>query len=355
MVMLLMILALVGAIAGILYYPGKKVKNMLYGFNIRIPGVAYWILFYASFAFTAYFRSGLIAVYLAATLIFVFCDIIFILLGIFGVKKNIISKMHLVDMAVIVIAFIISVLWQYNAFHPGVKEYNVSMDGRIEGGLDAVFISDIHAGTAIREKQLKYMTDTVNEIKPDIILLGGDIFDESSSSDDIKNTCDALKEMDSVYGTYYISGNHDVGMYDDFEKEFEACGIKIIDDEAVLVDDKFYIVGRRDEGMGMDTSGRLSMDRIMKDVDNQYPVILLDHRPTYFDEDTGDDVDLLLCGHTHNGQIFPGNLFIGLFCDQAYGLEKHNGTDVVVSSGFGAWGFPLRSGSRSELVRIHID
>lgn len=352
---ILVILALVGTIAGIIYYLGRKIRNMLKQYGVMMPGFMYWLLFIFLFIFIFYIRSGMIVFYEIALFGFVIFDIIFIICRILGIKVRIFSKIYLNGITVVVLSFLVSIVWQYNAFHPVVTEYDVSFDKKIAGGLDAVFLSDIHAGTSVKEKNLKKLTDAVNEINPDIVLLGGDIFDESSSNKDIENTCKAFSEMNTAYGIYYISGNHDADIYDRFQTELEQAGVNIIDDEAVKVADKFYVAGRRDEGMLNNIKSRQTVDDILDNADKDYPVIMLDHRPKYFDEDTGDDIELLLCGHTHNGQIFPGNLFISRFNDLAYGHEIFNGTDVIVSSGYGVWGFPVRSGSRSELVSIHIE
>lgn len=352
---ILVILALVGAIAGILYYLGVKVKNVLKQFGLMMPGYMYRILFVVLFVFVLYIRSGLIVFYEISLIGFAVCDIVFVVCRIFRIKGRIFSKIYFKGVTVLAVSFFVSIMWQYNAFHPVVKEYNVSLDKKIHGGLNAVFISDIHAGTAIKKWNLTRLTDTVNEINPDIILLGGDIFDESSSREDIENTCKAFGEMNSLYGIYYISGNHDADLYNHYISELEQAGVIVIDDEIVLVGDKFYIAGRRDEGMLNSTRIRMPVDELLDNTDKEYPIIMLDHRPEYFDEDTGNGIDLLLCGHTHNGQIFPGNLFIELFNNLAYGHEKYNGTDVIVSSGYGVWGYPVRSGSQSELVSIHIE
>lgn len=352
---ILVILALVGTIAGILYYLGVKINDVLKQCGLVMPAYMYRTLFAILFVFVLYIRSGLVIFYEIALIGFVICDIVFGVCRIFGIKGRIFSKIYFKGITVLIISFLVSIMWQYNAFHPVVKEYNISLDKKIDGGLDAVFISDIHAGTSVKKENLAKLTNMVDEIKPDIILLGGDIFDESSSREDIVNTCKAFGKMKSLYGIYYISGNHDADLYNNYISELEQAGVKIIDDEIILVGYKFYIAGRRDEGMLNSSKIRMSVDELLGNADKEYPVIMLDHRPEYFDEDTGNGIDLLLCGHTHSGQIFPGNLFISLFNDLAYGHEKFNGTDVIVSSGYGVWGFPVRSGSRCELVSIHIE
>lgn len=352
---ILAILAVAGAIAGILYYLGVKIRNVLESLGLSVPGYMYTLLFVAVFVLIIYMRSGFAAFYIVSVMGFAICDIVILICRIIGIKRQIFPKAYFKGIIILALSFAVSILWQYNAFHPTVKEYNVSLGRKIDGGLEAVFISDMHVGTAIKKKNLERLTDTVNEINPDIILLGGDIFDESTSSKEIGYTCKAFSRMKPLYGIYYISGNHDADIYNEYIPELEQAGIKIIDDEVYLVDEKFYIAGRRDGGMLNSAKERMGVGRLLDKADKDYPVIMLDHRPEYFDEDTGKGIDLLLCGHTHNGQIFPGTLFISIFNDLAYGHEKHNGTDVIVSSGYGVWGFPIRSGSRSELVSIHIE
>ena len=84
------------------------------------------------------------------------------------------------------------------------------------------------------------------------------------------------------------------------------------------------------------------------------PILLLDHQPQAEEEAKQAGVDLLMCGHTHNGQVFPGNLIVGLTAKYTYGYSKDGDTNIVVTSGAGFWGPPCRVASDSEIVVLNL-
>jgi predicted MPP superfamily phosphohydrolase len=84
------------------------------------------------------------------------------------------------------------------------------------------------------------------------------------------------------------------------------------------------------------------------------PVILLDHSPLGLAEARGQPVDLIVSGHTHNGQIFPGNLIVAQIYENAYGYKVYDALHSVVTSGVGTWGPPWRLASQSEIVLLTV-
>ena len=94
---------------------------------------------------------------------------------------------------------------------------------------------------------------------------------------------------------------------------------------------------------------------IKKDINKSLPMIVLNHRPEKLEEAEAENIDLQLSGHTHKGQLFPGNLIINAIYEDAYGLLKKDNFNLIVSSGYGTWGPPIRTGSNSEIVKITIN
>jgi len=130
---------------------------------------------------------------------------------------------------------------------------------------------------------------------------------------------------------------------------FEAAGIKPLVDETLLVDGSFYLIGRKDG-----PKVREDLDALLMGVEEDYPVIVVDHRPTMLSAAESAEVDLQLSGHTHNGQFYPAQLFQGSTPHVHYGLHRAGETDYIVTSGVGTYGVPLRLGSHCEIVRIDI-
>jgi len=193
----------------------------------------------------------------------------------------------------------------------------------------------------------------VNALKPDIILLPGDLFD-----DDIRPFLDqqidqSLSKLQAPYGVHATLGNHDRhdGSLQQLIDTLTGSGIRVLYDEALTVDDRFTLVGRRDYS----DSGRLPLEDVMRRADGQKPVILLDHQPYELDVAERAGVDLVLSGHTHRGQVFPGSIITSLIYENDWGLLRRGEFHSIVTQGYGFWGPPIRLGTRSEIVLIEAE
>ena len=139
---------------------------------------------------------------------------------------------------------------------------------------------------------------------------------------------------------------------DDF---LERAGIKLLMDEGELIADSFYVYGRPDLAKpGRGITERKTPLEIMEDVPEGYPVIVLDHEPDEVRVLAAAGVDVALCGHTHDGQVFPANLLVKLVFDNSYGYKKFGDMDSIVTSGVGLFGPFMRVGTISEICNIKI-
>ena len=158
---------------------------------------------------------------------------------------------------------------------------------------------------------------------------------------------------------YYVCGNHDKGYgnYRDFSlnelyDELEKNGVVILKDESVLIDDKFYLVGRNDRS----DPERAPVSELTAELDSDKYTIILDHQPNDYAAEAETSADLVLSGHTHGGHIFPAGL-VGLAMganDRVYGTEVRNDTTFVVTSGISGWAIPFKTGCISEYVIVDI-
>jgi uncharacterized protein len=240
-----------------------------------------------------------------------------------------------------------------------VTHYNVKIDktaGNLKK-LKVVMVSDIHLGSVVNNRRLTKMVNEINNLHPDIVLIPGDIIDSSLEPFVREKMGDNFKKIKSVYGVYACLGNHD-GMRDKIEdgvKAFDAAGINVLRDKAILINDSFYVIGRDDISLEASTTvKRKSLLYITKDLDKSKALLLMDHQPKNLDDALKQGIDLQVSGHTHRGQLFPANIVTNLIFELDYGyLEKAN-SKYIVSSGYGTWGPPIRLGSRSEIVEINI-
>ena len=199
----------------------------------------------------------------------------------------------------------------------------------------------------------------INSLKPDVILIAGDFFDtDYDSIQDPDTAVKTLKKLRSEYGTYACFGNHDGGRtYRKMEEFLVKSDINLLKDEYAVIDNRLVLVGRMDSHPigGYGKEKRKELSEVLGDINSDMPVIVMDHNPANINE-YGKEVDVILCGHTHRGQLFPGSLITNAIYDVDYGYYRKdkNSPHVVVTSGIGYWGIPMRVGTNCEAVCLSI-
>lgn len=263
----------------------------------------------------------------------------------------------------------------FNARNIKVNEYSVTVNKSCgsDKHLKAVLVADLHMGYAIGVDHITNMVKKINEQNADIVIIAGDIFDNSyDGMDDPEGIKAQLKSIKSKYGVYAVYGNHDIdekilmgftfdwgGKQLNSEKMtnfMKECNIKLINDESVLINDEFYLVGRRDtDKPGTEDGTRAEISELTKDLDKTKPIFVLSHEPDELQKtaDAGADIDF--SGHTHDGQLFPGNLTIGLFWENPCGMIKKDNMYSIVTSGVGVYGTFMRVGTDAEICTVDID
>lgn len=245
-----------------------------------------------------------------------------------------------------------------NAVIPHIKEYNITINksaGEVKS-LRIAAVSDIHLGSIIRKRSIKKLSGILKEMKPDIVLLLGDIVDGEIGPVLRGDLLQYFSYPDCTDGLYAITGNHEfIGGGSRTIPYIESKGIRVLKDEIVTLDGGIQLIGRIDkDSFRFYRKERLPLAELMKQVDTLKPVILLDHQPFHLDETAKNGVDLQLSGHTHNGQMWPLNYVTSWIYELSYGYLKKGNTQFIVSSGYGLWGPRVRSGSRSEVMLINV-
>ena len=215
-----------------------------------------------------------------------------------------------------------------------------------------VGISDLHLGYTIGKKELGKWVDMINAEKPDIVLIAGDIIDSNVVPVEQQKMYEELSRLNAPLGVYSCLGNHDY--YADTLKSeafMQKAGIHLLKDEAVLVNNEFYVVGRDDRN---NETNRKSVVELTKGLDHSKPILLLDHQPYHLDRSEAAGVDFQLSGHTHRGQVFPLNWVTDYVYEKSWGYLQKGNTHIYVSSGIGLWGGKFRIGTQSEYVVIEM-
>ena len=222
-----------------------------------------------------------------------------------------------------------------------------------------VLISDLHLGAVNSEKRLENIVKNINNLEPDIVCIAGDIFtDDYYALQNPEKAIGLLKSITATYGVYGSLGNHDSGKtFDEMINFLKQSHIKLLNDTYVIIDGRLALFGRVDPSPigGFGELKRKEITESIASLDPKLPVVVMDHTPSNI-EQYGENVDLVLAGHTHKGQIFPGSLITNAVFVVDYGHYQKDTVSphVIVTSGVGTWGMPMRVGSNNEIVSINL-
>ncbi|WP_438444556.1 metallophosphoesterase [Gorillibacterium sp. sgz5001074] len=249
-----------------------------------------------------------------------------------------------------------------NAWSTVLLRYDLQVDKRAGDGrreLRIAVASDIHLGTVVGNGHLNRLVKKMEELKPDIILLPGDVLDDSLEPFIREHMADAMNRLrqKAPLGAYACLGNHEYigGHVPDYIRRMKDIGIEVLTDRSVVVDGSFVVAGRKDKAVErIQKEGRLPVRELLADLDHSLPIILLDHQPYGLGDAAEAGVDLMLSGHTHRGQMAPNHLITRRLFELDWGYLRKGAMHAVVSSGYGFWGPPIRLGSRSEVIDIRL-
>lgn len=255
-----------------------------------------------------------------------------------------------VSVSVVVVTMIVG---NYRFNHPAVVKLDMAVDKPLQQQeVKIVALSDIHLGVSIDKKRLQKYVAMINAQQPDIVLIAGDVTDNATQPVIDQNMAEELSLIQAKWGVWAIPGNHEYYAENPFATSdyLKTAGIITLRDSVALIDNRFYVVGRDDKA----NYQRKSVSELVAHLDHSKPIILLDHQPYHIYESRENGIDFQFSGHTHNGQIFPGNLIVKAIYELGYGYSKKDNTHTYVSSGLGIWGPQYRIGSQSELVVVQF-
>ena len=265
----------------------------------------------------------------------------------------------------------------FHAKYIKVSSYDVQINKTIPKGnsMKIVLLADTHFGYNSGILHAKELVRKINKQKPDLVCIAGDIFDnEYDAIRDPERIEKVLQRIKSTYGVYACWGNHDLNeeilagftfkhkdddLFDikdpRMKKFLEDSNIHILEDESVLINDSFYVIGRKDASLTEKIhETRKAPAQLTEGLDRDKPIIMIDHQPKELQELADAGIDLDLCGHTHDGQTFPGNFTIKLMWENPCGLLMKGNMTNITTSGAGVWGPAMRLGTDSEICSIDI-
>lgn len=271
-------------------------------------------------------------------------------IGILDYKSNPANK-ELIAKIVYVLTLIILVIATINARNPRINHQSLIVNKQINEKLRIAAVSDIHLGTLISHRSLKQLVNKLNEQNPDIVLFAGDVFDEDISHVINNGLGNYFTQIKAPLSVFAIPGNHEYfGGVEHKLQYLKDHGVQVLRDSTILVNGKFYVVGRDDRS----NARRKNIPELINGIDSSKAIILLDHQPFDLAQSAQNGIDLQISGHTHHGQLWPFNYITNAIYEVSSGYKKIGNTHVVVSNGFGTWGPPMRLGNRPEILVIDL-
>lgn len=277
-----------------------------------------------------------------------------------GLVKPLSPKLRaIMGMTATALALLVSVYGIWHATRLHTVNYHIQLSQQPTSQMQVVMLSDVHLGAVGSEARLEEIVERVNSLQPDLVCIAGDFFDSDFSAiEDPEKAIQTLQSINAKYGVYACFGNHDAGAtFSRMEEFLEQAGVRVLKDEYTVIDGRLILAGRLDiSPIGKQYEGqRKALPQLLQGADPNLPVIMLDHNPSGVDS-YQDEADLILCGHTHKGQIFPANLITDAMYTVDYGYYRtDSGAQVIVTSGAGTWGLPMRVGTNCEIVSIDLE
>ncbi|MEV1044701.1 metallophosphoesterase [Streptomyces sp. NPDC049916] len=236
---------------------------------------------------------------------------------------------------------------------PSVRRITVPLAKlpRAAHGFRIAVVSDIHIGPILGRAHTRRIVDTINRTSPDLVAVVGDLVDGSVA--DLGSAAEPLSGLRARHGSYFVTGNHEYfSGAEQWVDHVRELGLIPLENARVEMGG-FDLAGVNDiagesEGQGPD------FGRALGDRDRSRGAVLLAHQPVVIHDAVKHGVDLQLSGHTHGGQLWPGNYFAELANPTVAGLERYEDTQLFVSRGAGAWGPPVRVGAPSDITVVEL-
>ncbi len=249
------------------------------------------------------------------------------------------------------ITVVVLIYGHINYLNPRVIELDIQLDKPLSRPLKVVAVSDVHLGEGTSKKKLKRYVEMINEQKPDIIVIAGDLIDNSVRPLLRDKMHEELNELQAPMGIYMVTGNHEYISGAERSEAFLAqTKITLLRDSVATLPCGLQIAGREDRS----NRHRKGVEELLAEADASKPTLLLDHQPYELAKNDSLKVDIQFSGHTHRGQVWPLSLLVDSMYEQSHGYRKWNHSHIYVSSGLSLWGPPFRIGTSSDMAVFNI-
>lgn len=225
-------------------------------------------------------------------------------------------------------------------------------------GFTIAQLSDIHIGPTIGVEHMRHLVERVNALKPDLVAVTGDLVD--GTVERLRDHTAPLADLKSRHGSYFVTGNHEYysGAVE-WIAELRRLGLTVLRNERVELQHDgavLDVLGVDDwRAKGMVEGHGHDLDKAAAGRDPARPSLLLAHQPQAIKDAAKHQIDLMICGHTHGGQLFPANILVKLVQPYVRGLHAHTDrTWIYVHKGSGYWGPPMRLAANAEIALLTL-
>ncbi len=288
-------------------------------------------------------------------------DLVFKLIEL--IRKKTFRRYYAGWTAIFITLLFLSTAWYLN-HHIWITHYTITTEKNIKN-LRIVHFADSHIGTTFDGDGFARHVQKMQDMNPDIVLITGDFIDNDTPREEMISAAAALGKLQTTGGVYFSLGNHDTPYSprahrafsaEELRAELEKNNVTLLQDGTKEISDTFLLIGRKDAAENRMRRGRASMAQLTQNLDKTKFIIVMDHQPNDYQNQIAAEIDLVLSGHTHGGQLWPFNKigeFIGAN-DKTYGYERRGKTDFIVTSGLSDWALRFKTGTKSEFVVIDI-
>lgn len=255
--------------------------------------------------------------------------------------------MAVVTTILLVAAASVTTYGVWNAWHPIVRHFGIAIPNLPDAwrGQKIIQLSDIHLGPIHRQDFLRNVVTKVNAEQPAAVFITGDLFDGGGR--DLNSLAKPFEDLRTTFGTYYITGNHET--YVGVDRSLAALQNLPL---TILRDNVADVSGIQVLGVDYPVgTTEKDISPLLAKLDPARPSIVLWHEPKYVDQIKAANVNLLLAGHTHDGQIWPfGSITKWVYKGYHDGLHTEGNFNEYTSPGVGSWGPPMRTGNRPTIA-----
>ena len=250
-----------------------------------------------------------------------------------------------------IVAIATVILWVggiYQGHHQVVRHLEVETAKAVPRDFTVVFASDIHLGVSLGPAFARRLVHDINALKPDVILVGGDIIDGDLQTVLREKSLQALSGLQAPWGVYAVLGNHDHYGFDVnlLKAKLQENGIHVLSGETEQLAEGVALTGVLDALYH-------SREHVVAGPADDFHIVM-EHEPVHMTEVAAAGGDLYFAGHTHAGQFWPNRIMVRRAFPFDYGVRLIGRLTAIVSSGYGAWGERFRVGPPPEIVVVQV-